>query len=299
MKPEDETIFEYRASKEILNAPAIEKALAIPHESGTVNTGCGPVDFLIYRPQNTKKEDILPVVFSFHGGGFVLGYYEADGVCCQKLADLTGCAFVNVDYPLAPEYKFPKPVYATYDALCEILARADRYRFDASRVIVMGYSAGGCMAADMCLINRDQKKIALHGQILSYAPLRQSLSAEDRKALDPDKAISPSRMLQYIQWYFADLADLDDPLASPAIADLGDLPDALVIGAEYDSLCHEEELFVKHAVEAGTKAEFILYKDSCHGFTHDNLKEYNPQAANAAFAKMADFIKSHLHPEQK
>lgn len=294
MKPEDQTIFDYRASKEALNAQAVRKGLDLSHEVGSVNTKCGPVEFMIYRPRNIDQNIVLPAIFSFHGGGFVLGYYEADGPCCQKIADLTQCAVINVDYPLAPEHKFPAPVNCTYDALCQIVNQASKYHFDPGQIIVMGYSAGGCMAADMCLINRDQKKLNIFGQILNYAPLRQSISEEDRIALDPDKAISRNRMLQYISWYFDDLNDMKDPLASPADADLSSLPDALVIGAEYDSLSQEEKLFADKTNSQNTKAEFILYPHVCHGFTHENLKEYDQKAAEQAFLAMADFVKNHI-----
>ena len=67
-------------------------------------------DFMICRPENRNRSDILPAVFSFHGGGFVLGCYETDGKYCQKLADLADCAVINIDYPTAPEFKYPKPL---------------------------------------------------------------------------------------------------------------------------------------------------------------------------------------------
>lgn len=107
----------------------------------------GYVDFCLYRPQNADPQAVLPAVFSFHGGGFVLGYYETDGPYCQELADLSGCAVLNVDYCLAPEFKFPKPILSTYQAVCAIVKDAARYRIDPHRVVVCGHSAGGTIAA--------------------------------------------------------------------------------------------------------------------------------------------------------
>lgn len=295
----DETVYEYRASKDKLNAPIIARALEGHFEKDCVLTEYGQIEFMIYRPESADENVLLPAVFSFHGGGFVLGYYETDGPYCQKLANLSGCALINVDYPLAPEYKFPKPPLACYEAIQKILEKSDLYHLDSDSVIVMGHSAGGCIAADICLLNKKEKKLALQGQILDYAPLKQSVSENDRKALEPSKAIAPSRMLQYISWYFNDLKDLEDPLASPLLADLSDLPDALVIGAEYDSLCQEEKEFVKKASSQGTNAEFVFYPGVCHGFTHEHLKEYSPKQAEDAWKRMADFIKIHTHPDSK
>lgn len=75
--------------------------------------------------------------FSFHGGGFVLGFYELDGPYCQKLANLAGCMVINIDYCLAPEFKFPKPVHASYETICEILKEKDRYGIDSEKGVRM------------------------------------------------------------------------------------------------------------------------------------------------------------------
>ncbi len=293
MREEDKTVFEYRMSKEIRNTDELmEERLNGKYEKGSApSKTAGYVDFMIYRPSGYNGSDILPAVFSFHGGGFVLGYYEADGKYCQKLADLSGCAVFNIDYPLAPEFKFPKPLLASYEAIVYITEHAEHYRIDPKRTVVCGHSAGGTIAAVMCLLDRDQKKIGFKGQIIDYAPLRQSLSPEDRAALDPSKAIAVSRMVQYINWYFNDLSEMDDVLASPLLADLHGLPEMLVISAEYDSLRWEEEKFAARAKESGTAAEYVLFKDCRHGFTHSGFSEYMPEQAEKAWKMMGNFIR--------
>lgn len=296
MREEDLTIFDYRREKEIKNTDAVlRERLCGKFEKSTVYTKtAGYIDFSIYRPENVKKEEKLPVVFSFHGGGFVLGFYELDGPYCRKLADLTGCMVINVDYCLAPEFKFPKPVYASYEAICGILAEKERYRIDSEKVFVCGHSAGGTLAADMCLLDREQKRVGIKGQIIDYAPLRQSINEEDRKAIDSSKAISHNRMLQYISWYFENMDQLDNELASPVFAELNNLPDMLVISAEYDSLSGEEEIFARKAEYAGTNVIYKKFAGCCHGFTHADLKEYQPEQAEEAWNLMADFIKERI-----
>ena len=296
MREEDLTIFDYRREKEIKNTDAVlRERLNGKFEKSTVYTKtAGYIDFSIYRPESAKNKEELPVVFSFHGGGFVLGFYELDGPYCQKLANLTGCMVINVDYCLAPEFKFPKPVYASYEAICGIIAEKNRYGIDEEKVFVCGHSAGGALAADMCLLDREQKKVGIKGQIIDYAPLRQSVNEEDRKALDSAKAISHNRILQYISWYFEDPDQMQDELASPVLADLSDLPDMLVISAEYDSLSGEEEAFARKAEKAGTNVIYRKFEGCCHGFTHADLKEYEPEQAEAAWNLMADFIKERI-----
>lgn len=293
MKQEDLTVFEYRCSKEAKNTDEIlEERLHGRYEKGSASSAtAGYVDFMIYRPEGYNGTDRLPAVFSFHGGGFVLGYYETDGKYCQKLADLSGCAVINIDYPLAPEFKFPKPLTASYEALCAIMERAEEYRLDPENVMVCGHSAGGTIAAVMCLMDRAEQKLNIKGQIIDYAPLRQSLSPEDRKALDPSKAIAVSRMVQYINWYFNDLSEMDHEYASPVLADLHDLPRMLVISAEYDSLSHEEKQFADKAKEAGVDVTYELFPECQHGFTHAGFKEYRKEDADRAWNMMGEFIR--------
>lgn len=299
MKEADLTIFEYRKEKNIKNTDAvIRERLFGKFEKGTVRTDTsGYVDFSIYRPEKYVQEnhsDPLPVVFNFHGGGFVLGFYELDGPYCQLLANSSGCAVINVDYCLAPEFKFPKPIYSTYEAVVGILGMAKQYCLDVSRVFVCGHSAGGAIAADLCLLDRERKQIGVKGQIIDYAPLKQTISEADRQVKDSSKAIKMSRVLQYVYWYFENLDDMNHELASPLYADLHELPDMLVISAEYDSLAEEEEAFARKAAQSGVTVTYRKFEECQHGFTHEGFKEYRQEQAREAWELMADFIRRHL-----
>ena len=112
MRKEDYTIFEYRMGKEIKFTDLIvdEKLNGIFEKVCVRTEDAGYIDMSIYRPLEWNQKPYLKPVFNFHGGGNVLGYYEQDGKYCRLLADLTGCAIINVDYALAPEFKFPKPL---------------------------------------------------------------------------------------------------------------------------------------------------------------------------------------------
>lgn len=67
----------------------------------------GPFAARLYRPSN---ENSLPVILFFHGGGFVFTTMEQYDLMCSKLAAISGCAVLSVDYRLSPEHPFPVPV---------------------------------------------------------------------------------------------------------------------------------------------------------------------------------------------
>ena len=251
----------------------------------------GYIDMSIYRPLNCDEESLLKPVFNFHGGGNVLGYYEQDGKYCRFLADLTGCAIINVDYALAPEFKFPIPLYSSYEAIVGLLKNSKNLKLDDKNVMVMGHSAGGYISSCLTLIDRERKEIGIKGAILDYPPLCQEVSLELRKVADPSKAISENRMLQYINWYYNNYDELNDVLASPLLANLHDLPKMLMISAEYDSLKNEEKAYADKAKENGVEVTYVEFKNCCHGFTHDCFNEYMPKESNEAWRLMGDFIK--------
>lgn len=293
MRKEDYTIFEYRMSKEIKYAEMIydEKMNGVFEKVCVRTNTAGYIDMAIYRPMNWDGKQILKPVFNFHGGGNVLGFYEQDGKYCRLLADVTGCAIFNVDYAIAPEFKYPKPLYSSYEAIIEILNRCDELCIDKENVMVMGHSAGGYISACLSLINRDRKEINIKGAILDYPPLRQEVAADLRKVKDPSKAIAENRMLQYINWYYNSYDELDDDLASPLLADLHNLPKTLIISAELDSLRNEEKAFADKMKEAGGDVTYVEFANCQHGFTHEWFQEYMPEEAQKAWNIMAEFIK--------
>ena len=296
MKKEDYTIFEYRMQKEIKYADMMyhEKLNGVFEKVCVRTKTAGYVDMSIYRPLNWDGRQVLKPVFNFHGGGNVLGFYEQDGKYCRLLADKTGCAIFNVDYPVAPEFKYPKPLYSSYEAIAEILKHCDEYRIAKEHVIVMGHSAGGYISACLTLLDRDRKEIGIKGAILDYPPLRQELHADFRRVADSSKAISESRMLQYIHWYYNSLDELDDELASPLLADLHDLPKTLILSAEYDSLKQEEKAYADKMQKAGGDVTYVEFANCRHGFTHEWFDEYMPEESANAWNLMAEFIKGSM-----
>jgi hypothetical protein len=69
----------------------------------------------IHRPEKAPAGG-SPLVVMLHGGGWCIGGLENEELQCRLLASKLGCVCVNVDYRLAPEHKFPVPVYDCIDA---------------------------------------------------------------------------------------------------------------------------------------------------------------------------------------
>jgi acetyl esterase/lipase len=68
------------------------------------------------EPHAGKVGKARPVYINFHGGGWVFGGLATDFDFCKRVANETGAVVFDVDYRLAPEYKFPIPVDDCWEA---------------------------------------------------------------------------------------------------------------------------------------------------------------------------------------
>ncbi|CAL5085501.1 unnamed protein product [Urochloa decumbens] len=101
------------------------------------------------RGDGDSKQQQLPVVVYFHGGGFVFhsaatAQYDE---LCRRLATAIPAAIASVDYRLAPEHRFPAPYDDGEAALRWVLAGAGgALPSPPAAVFVAGDSAGGNIA---------------------------------------------------------------------------------------------------------------------------------------------------------
>lgn len=296
MLDEDKTIFEYRMEKEKKYCDMIknETLKAAVEKISYFTKDCGYIDGYVYRPRKYDPKKKLPVVFNFHGGGMVLKYCQQDGKYCQEIAEEIGVAVVNVDYAVAPEFKFPLPVLSSYDFIVQVLKNSETHRFEKDNLVLMGHSAGGYISAALCVLNSQKEKIKIKGLIADYAVLRQDSPPSTRSIKNKDKAIPVSRMEQYSNWYFGCGANTSDPLASPINAPGNSFPDSLIISADYDALKKEEKEFAEKLSKAGVEVIYKNFENTMHGFTHQWFDEFNEEQADKAWKMMQQFISSKL-----
>lgn len=93
----------------------------------------------VYRPKDA--DGILPVIISYHGGGWVYGNKEVYQWYTMSLAE-QGFAVINYTYRLAPEFQFPAPYEDMNLVVKWMLAYAEEYGFDTANVFAVGDSAG-------------------------------------------------------------------------------------------------------------------------------------------------------------
>jgi len=85
----------------------------------------------------------FPAAILVHGGGFDAGSKSTNvRPLFEPLAN-AGYAWFSIDYRLAPSVKFPQAIDDLYSAIRWLKANAAAYHVDASRIAIIGESAGG------------------------------------------------------------------------------------------------------------------------------------------------------------
>jgi len=100
----------------------------------------------IYLPE--EGEGPFPVAVFFHGGAFT-GGDKAGGRCLAFALPMLkgGYAVASVNYSLAPQARFPRPIAEGKAAVRFLRAHAAEFMLDPRHFIACGVSAGGYIAA--------------------------------------------------------------------------------------------------------------------------------------------------------
>lgn len=113
-----------------------------------------------------RTEAASPCVYYVHGGGMVMGDRWDGLVSVLPWIQRFGLTVVTVDYRLAPEFPHPVPIEDCYAGLTWLVHEAEILGIDDSRLIIVGTSAGGGLAAGTALLARDRQGPVLVAQIL-------------------------------------------------------------------------------------------------------------------------------------
>ena len=95
----------------------------------------------IITPSDMSKDTKLPVIFWMHGGGFIAGDKQYKNPLLSKIAE-QGYIVVNVNYALAPQYKYPTPLVQMNEEVKFIKQNKHELPIDFNQVVIGGDSAG-------------------------------------------------------------------------------------------------------------------------------------------------------------
>ena len=228
------------------------------------------------------------VVLYLHGGGYCAGSVSTHRNLVGRLALAYGGEVASLEYRLAPEHPFPAALDDAVAAYTDLLDQGT----DPGAIAVAGDSAGGGLTLATLLAVRDAglARPAAGVCLSPWTDLTLTVvSYEHRAAADP-MVSRPGLALMAAA--YRDGRPADDPLISPALADLRGLPPLLVHVGDAEVLL-DDAIAVRDAGRAGdVDVTFEVWPDMIHVF-----QAFPPELlpeSDLSLEQVADFLGAHL-----
>lgn len=227
----------------------------------------GPTAELPIRVYRPEAEGDLPALVAFHGGCWIVGNIDLADCPFRALANATGSVVVAVNYQKAPEHPFPVPLDDCFAGWMWTVEHAAELGIDPARIGVVGDSAGGNLAAAVCLKARAEQVPGPAVQVLIYPALDWSLETPSARDLSEGFGLTTADMVWSWEQYAPEERVRDEPFVSPLRAPiLAGLPPAVVVTAGFDVLRDEAFAYADRLTQAGVPVHHHHYPGTIHGF---------------------------------
>lgn len=263
----DETLMDHR--KPTPDVPETLERLGLVAEDHEFTHGNGETGQVSVLRKAGATGEAAAGIFYIHGGGLMFGDRWSGLLDMADWIDRHGVVVVTAEYPLAPEVKHPEIHDAVYAALDWTAGHASELGFDPSRLIVIGSSAGGGLAAGVSLRARDEQGPRIAAQMLQYPML------DDRNETISSQQISGiglwDRGSNELGWRSAlgEACGTDDVsiYSAPGRAeDLSGLPPTFIDVGSAEVFRDENVAFARRIWEAGGWAELHVWPGGYHAF---------------------------------
>jgi acetyl esterase/lipase len=218
----------------------------------------------------------LPVLFHLHGGGTALGNRFCDIARVLDWVDELSVAAISVEYRLSPEHPYPAGLDDAWTALIWLNAHALELSVDPRKIVLVGESAGGCLAAGLALRARDVGLPPLAGVLLMCPMLDDRIPSDvgQGATIGPWSAASNAAAWSF---YLGEQRGRDDvpTYAAPGReTSLEGLPPVYIDVGSADVLAPEVIDFASRLWSCGANAELHVWPGGYHSFD-----EFAPLAA--------------------
>jgi monoterpene epsilon-lactone hydrolase len=223
-----------------------------------------------------------------HGGSWMSGSIEGYRPHANRLARVSGCAVLTIDYRLCPEHPFPEGLEDCDTVFEWLLSHGPDGASAATSSFVAGDSAGGNLTLALLLKRRDADR-TLPQAAVALSPATdltwQSPSIRERAARDP--ILRPDRIPLIVRAYLQGKAAPTDPYVSPLYGDFRGLPPLLLQTGEAEILYDDSIRLAEKARNDGVSVTLDLWPDMPHVF--QVFAPYLPEATRA-LAVIGDFV---------
>ena len=211
---------------------------------------------------SASEHDDSKVILFLHGGGFIRGSLDMGRANAAELANAARVPVIALSYRQAPEHPFPAATSDTLGAYCALLA--DGYA--AENIVVVGESAGGCLALTL-LPHLLREGVPAPLGVVGISPMTDLRLAGAAWYFNAGRDIATRAMGQRMIDLYIGEKDQDDPLAAPVNSAVPAGSSILLCVGSHEAMLSDVERYANQASAAGADVTLNLYQAMPHGFT--------------------------------
>ena len=223
-----------------------------------------------------------------HGGSWMSGSIEGYRAHASRLARVSGCTVLTVEYRLCPEHPFPSGLEDCDTVFEWLLNHGPGGTLPATSSFIAGDSAGGNLTLALLLKRRDAGH-ALPQAAVALSPATdltwQSRSITERAERDP--ILRQERISLLVQAYLRGNAEATDPYVSPLYGSFHRIPRLLLQTGEAEILYDDSMRLAEKAKRDGVDVTLSLWPDMPHVF--QMFAPFLPEATQA-LTVIGDFV---------
>ena len=241
-----------------------------------------------YQGESIDVKEIMPenpsdaAILFLHGGGF--GYKTSPGqfkFACEYALGLNCRAFMP-DYHLLPDYPFPAAYEDAILTYQYIIENAAKLGIDENKIIVLGDSAGGALAANVCNTAEARGLPRPMCQVLIYPVTDDKMNTESMMRFTDTPLWNAKNNRKMWPMYLKDVTEEARQIAVPVKNSLPQsLPPTYIETAEFDCLHDEGIAYAKYIEGVAECVEINETKGTFHGYdilsnhpiTRDSVKK--------------------------
>ena len=242
-------------------------AVTLTHRLIPAAYGDEPLPVLIVAPSVRKTRAMPCLYYTANGGkirqGSTAGVTPFDTALVAKY----GIVFVSISPRVGPRHPHPAQIEDAFAGLNWIVANAGELGIDPAKIILMGKSGGGGIAASMAIYARDKAGPPIAYQMLIYPML------DDRGVTVSSKYPVSGWTPQHnrIGWgailgEAAGGPDVDSYAAAARETKLTGLPPAYIEVGSSEIFRDEDLQYASRLAEAGVPVEIHSWMGGFHGF---------------------------------
>jgi acetyl esterase len=244
----------------------------------------------VYRPADAAGA--LPCVVYMHGGGFMKGDLDSSDPIAWGFTHALGVTTISIDYRLTPEHPYPAAFNDCFGVLSHLANHAGEFEIDPARIALVGDSAGGHLAASLCLAARDRGGPRVAAQAAVYTVIGTDMTSTSYVENAEGYGLTTAACHTYLRLLLPDGVAPGDPYARPArAADFSGLPPAYVVSAELDPVRDDGRDYAALLAHAGVDVIYREARGMIHGFMR---ARFTGAAAKAEYDRICAFLRGHL-----